>query len=72
MNIWKKARVVSGLSQEQMAARLGRTKTMVSHYETGRAPMPTELMRAWFDACDDDGRELLDKSLAGAVFHAER
>lgn len=44
---WRKAR---GLSQEQLAARLGTTKSAVSKLETGATRFNQSSLEAWADA----------------------
>jgi transcriptional regulator with XRE-family HTH domain len=48
----QKLRESAGLSQEEVAARIGGSRRAISDYEKGRTPLPTALARSLCDAFD--------------------
>ncbi len=46
------ARVGAGLTQGQLARKLGKTQPFVSQVEQGVKEIPSDLLHRWCEACD--------------------
>ncbi len=55
MNAIKAIRMQLGMSQEVLAASLGKTKTSISHYETGRYQMPVDDAKKLIQVAAENG-----------------
>lgn len=66
----RELRILTGLTQEQFAARLGVTYSSVSRWERGRgipSPLAMQKIEGILEQSGDRGKELLERYSAGVV-----